>query len=263
MNNYISLNDVMKQQKQGIIDSICSDTAETYMIFRAHDGHIEVHTANRVTFDRSLSWDVPTTLECDVELSLLRDEDCIYNCSQLLTEYKQIKEYEDKITKLESKLQEVTKQRNKAWSDRLHIIDQHNNVTHQNLILDAYKRKDWFVLFTDDYSDCSITSIMVLPLSPSDKFFTSDYWTKLFTKDTRWTFANFWEPPIVTFDGYGCNHSFVVCDADSYTHAIHHLLWYPDDKYELILCDEDFMYNRLDEIWKLTYGTDHEGGGND
>lgn len=243
------------------VNNVRSDVSECYMVYRKYDNKIEVHKVDRLIFDREIfiSYSNNGTISGTFEIPLNYDNDNIINCAELTTEYKQIKEYEDRIKQLESRLKNINDEKNKWWSKYLHSENKRNPYINLSDIMKDIAEGKWFAVFLDFYADSSNeSSAIVVTLDKTDEFFGSDYWTNLFTKNEVITSANLYEPPNITHDNMGINHWFVVCDSKSYNSAVNHLKYYPDSHINIVKGTKEYMYNRLNDIWKITYGKEHK-----
>lgn len=250
-------NMVQERKKQFVSDMLTSDVLESYLLFRKLDGSIDIKQLNSVGFDRNLSCENSYNIDAQVNISLLPNEDCFNKCSQLYTEGKQIKEYEDAIKQLNADNSKLFKEKNRWHSRYLCSLQSCNSIKFLQDTENAIKQDDWFMLFVDDYSDSSDTTIiMQFNIPKTSDFFKSDYWTELFTLDKRWSWT-LYEPPCKTYNNIGYNPWFVICDAKSRNHAIQHLRFYPDTPYHIVQSDIDYVQNRLDEIWFNTFGKHH------
>lgn len=257
INEFMKASDV--QAKKRFIENLHSDALEGYFIYRGPDNMLHMHSVERMLFDRDLTIGDRHSIDAHVSISLYNDETCISRCQELVTEYKQIKEYEDKISELEQKLEKTTNELNFWCSKSIHYRNAIKGLEDEKRAIEAMQHKSWFVLFVDQHtSPGTCESIIQIPLSREDEFFKSDYWTRLFTKNPIFSEANIYEPPNVTYDRWGCNHWFVVCDSKSRDSAIQHLRYYHDTPYKVLHGVEEYMYRRLNEIWKLTFGEEHK-----
>lgn len=247
MNNY--LKQLHKATVDSVIPDFLSNIEEGYFVYKDHSNKIHVNTLDYLRFDPpELTVATPRYLEAEVRMALNSDEECLKGCSELLTTYKQNKEYENKIHHLEQKLKQVTEQRNKWWSAYLNCKNGSNNYT-----IDT-NNKDIFYAVWDDFNYSGPKhSIMFVPIS-KEQFLKTDY-IKMFQQNPIW--SSMWEPIPKSFAGNGCNHWFVICDAEHFGTAINHLLMYSDDKFKTVPSTLDYMYNRLDEIWGTIYGIEH------
>lgn len=98
---------LVNSSKQNYVEDIISDTKECFMLFREWDNKINIYSVNYVNFDFALSINASNNISGDFELSLLQSDECTQKCRELLTEYKQIVEYENRIKKLEKDLQRM------------------------------------------------------------------------------------------------------------------------------------------------------------
>lgn len=243
-----------KRVQQLVDNFMASDVFESYMLYRGHDGIINLQRVNRMTIDRRVHTDTEYSVDAEIELSLIPDDSCLSKCSSLITEYKQIKEYEEAIENLKKDKEDAIRGRRHWHSKYLHDLQSQNAIQYMRDDLDAVERGDWFAMFHDNYSKDS--AIMQVTLPRSDDFFNSDYWNELFTK--KGSNTTIYDTPNVTYKHMGCNHWFVICDASSRTTAIHHLLYYPTEPYEIVHADKEYMYEHLNDIWFDTFGTYHD-----
>lgn len=245
------------RKSEFVTDVLTSDVLEAYFLFRRHDGNIDIKQLNQVSFDRNLCYEDSNSLDAQISISLYPNNDCFEKCSQLLTECKQIEDYENIIKQLDKERIKFLKDKRQWHSKYLHTLQKYNSVEFLKNTETAISQGDWFALFVDDYSnDNEVTTIMQYIIPKTSDFFKSDYWTKLFTLDKRWSYTCY-EPPSVTHDGLGFNPWFIICDASSRSSAIQHLRFYPDTPYHIVQSDESYMMETLDDIWFRTFGTFH------
>lgn len=253
---YINASEMFQRNQYNAFLQDLSDMKEGYFVYRDKTmDKVHVHTINTLRFDNYITMNETYSLTGDFEMSTLTDMACVHNCGELLTEYKQITEYENEITELKSKLEKITKHRNKLWSENLCIKSARGYLQDESDIINARLANKWFAIWLDIYSSGTNLNVIVVPID-KDEFLNTDY-GKMFTLDTTFDYRTFYLPPFVTHDKMGVNHWFIVCDADSYQHAIDSLVEF--ESHQVIKGTEEYMYNRLNDIWKLTYGKEHEG----
>lgn len=250
-------NMVQERKEKFVNDMLASDVLESYLLFRRHDGSIDMKQLNYVCFDRNLSCEDSYNVDAKVNMSLYPNEDCFEKCSRLFTEGKQIKEYEEAIKQLNTDNSKLSREKNRWHSKYLCALQSCDSIKFLQDTEAAIERNDWFMLFVDNYSDNSDTTIiMQFTIPNTSDFFESDYWTELFTLDKRWSWT-LYEPPYKTYNNMGYNPCFVICDAKSRNHAIQHLRYYPNEPYHIVQSDIDYVQTRLDEIWFDIFGKQH------
>jgi hypothetical protein len=235
------------------------DITEAYCLAKTTNDGVLCYPIRSLTFQEpELSGNSSYNIRANVELYAVNSGDVLVSCGKLLSEYKQIKEYDDTISALKHQISTQETELNRLRSHNQYLINQTQNLRKEVDSLRIDLSVDRYALFVDErasYTDHII--IMRIPLT--DEFFKTLYWEKLFTQTAfvrKWHMI--WETPCTYVNEHGvtmgCNHWFVVADANSQSTAIDKLLMYPDDKYEIIEGDRTYMYERLDEIWKDTFG---------
>lgn len=241
----------------GFVDNFASDTSEAYCIGRATNNKLFVYPIRYILFDRNISCCEHYTITGNFEMSTICNEQVFTDCKELLTEYKQNEEYEKTIAKLTERINKLQKENLSLKSTVLQYKHDKDPLGQIYQILQNNTDDYMFALFVDDYSKANETTIIKVPLSRNDKFFTSDYWTKLLSKNERYKDEEVYSVNHNTYDGYGYNAWFFVCDFKSMNDCIHRLLMYPTDSYNVILGDEDYMYKILNNSWKIVFGKEH------
>ena len=239
------------------VDNFVSDATEAYCVGRTTNNKLFVYPIRRILFDRNISCSEELTITGNFEMSAICNEQVFTDCKELLTEYKQNKEYEETIAKLTKKIDKLHKENLSLKSAILQYQHDKTPLEQACQMLESNTDDYMFALFVDDYSKANETTIINVPLIRNDKFFTSDYWTELLSKNERYKDEEVYSVNHNTYDGYGYNAWFFVCDMKSVNDCIHRLLMYPTDLYNVILGDENYMYETLDNIWKVVFGKEH------
>lgn len=240
----------------GDIAPIISDVGEAYFIFRENESDkIHVRPIQQLRFEPVYSYNIPTTADGHFVMINCESPDIFQDCVELITEYKQIQTYEEQISQLKEDLRHAEEMLGRTMSHNLYLKHELSEYRKEERLRDSELAKKKFALWVDDNAKFTDKTV-VLKVELTDDFFCTPYWTKLFTEDTRFV-THCWETPCRSFDGMGCNNQFIIVTGDCIIDGAWHLKWYPEDDIEIIDGTTDYMYKRLDEIWKLTYGTEY------
>lgn len=239
------------------IAPIVTDVGEAYFVFcEKETDKLHIRPIESLRFDCSYS-SVGNPYVSEGRYAILNYEapDVFNDFVNLITKHKQIQKYEEQISQLKEDLRRSEEMLNNVTSHNLYLKHELSGYRKKEQLRDSELAKKKFALWVDDNAKFTDKTI-VLKVELTDDFFCTPYWTQLFTEDTRFV-THCWETPNNTYDGYGCNHQFIVVTGDCIRDGAWHLKWYPEDDIEIIDGTEDYMYKRLNEIWNLTYGADY------
>ena len=240
----------------GDITPLFSDVGEAYFIFRENESDkIHIRPIQELRFGPVYSYNIPATTDGHFVMINCESPNIFQDCAELITEYKQIQTYEKQISQLKENLRQAEEMLGRTMSHNLYLKHELNKYRKEERLRDSELAKKKFALWVDDNAKFTDKTI-VLKVELTDDFFSTLYWAQLFTEDTRFV-THCWETPCRSFDGMGCNNQFIIVTGDCIIDGAWHLKWYPEDDIEIIDGTKDYMYKRLDEIWKCTYGTDY------
>lgn len=238
------------------IAPIVTDVGEAYFAFREREtDKIHVRPVQSLRFDRYISAEDSYVSEGSFVILNYEAPDAFNNFVNLVTEYKQIQEYEKRIEQLTKDLRRSEEMLSNTMSHNLYLKHELSGYRKAEQLRNSVLSKTRFALWVDDNAKYTNNTI-VLKVELTDEFFHTDYWSKLFTKDTRFVMPC-WNTPNCTYNGYGCNNQFIIVPGDCIRDGAWHLKWYPDDVVEIIDGTEELMYKELNKIWKRTYGTEY------
>ena len=261
MNNYISLEAIMEQQRQRLVENVCSVTDEAYIIFRhRNSADIEVANCPRVFFTPEISYYDNNTLEASVTIQLGTDDEVKEGCKNLYNEHFKIREYEEQLKKIKEELAEVKRQRNRKWFETIYMITSKTMYSDYQSVEDS-NDTDLFLMWQDfNCKDKPIVFYTKLPYS----FISTNYFKKLFEPNMEVSDFNqeqglfIANTPNVGHDGYGCNHWCILVNKKAFWQSRDKLKYYPNDEQVLLRCNDiSYMQERLNEIWKHTFGEEY------
>ena len=262
MNNYTSLEAIKEQQRQRLSENICSMTDEAYIIFRHRNStDIEVANCPRVFFTPEISYYDNNTFEATVTIQSGTEDEVREKCKDLYNEHFKIKDYEEQIGQLKEELAEVKRQRNRKWFETIYMITSKTMCSDYQTVVDS-DDNDLFMVWSD-FNYLGNEELVFYMKLPSD-FTSSDYYRELFKPnivnndfdvERGWFVA---DSPNISHNGHGCNHWCTLTNKKALEFQVERLKYYMDSKQIKLRCnDVDYLYNRLDEIWEQTFGTEH------
>ena len=247
-----------------------SDTDEAYLVFRdSHTKNIGCYLVDYIKWNRELSISDKPTISGDFKLWGIQSEENLYGCKELVTELKTIQSYEEEIAKLKSRLEEVTKQRNELWSNDIRNVTERTIYSDMKTIEES-DDNDLFAIWIDynAHNTPHPNILIALWMKLNKDFVNTDYFIKLFKPNVGY-FMNAIKNEIEYYAPYtairengtatGCNYQFVIVNKKNFNCSADSLKFYQDEVVHCVRCnDKDYMKIRLNEIWKSTFGTEHE-----
>lgn len=261
-----------QSQNKEFVQYINGNVKEAYVIFREYNDNINLYRANYFNWDLDFSCCESYNISGSFQLNTISDVDTITNCKELITEYKQNKEYEDKISKLSKELEQITKHRNSLWSKDIWKSAPSDDNTYIRTVCDADKEQ-LFAIWVDDYSPYYKNGKLPVLYCPlPDDFIKSDYFKELFLPNEFKYFDSEafkdcikYNPPSTAIysDGreMGHNYQFFIVNNKALPLVAPSLKFYYDEVITLGLCtDITYMYNRLNGIWLYYFNKEHNEG---
>lgn len=254
-----------KSRQEDFISYCNNDIVESYIIFKQFNGNINLYKIHYIDYDFDISADVSYTMSGRIEFNTRYNPKAIEDCKSLVTEYKQITEYENKIASLEKELEQVTKHRNRLWSDSIRAVTERTIYSDMQAVADADVGR-LFAIWVDDYAVCNEGYIKAFYCLLPEDFTSTDYFTELFLPNVDKTldsnkYGIAYDSPntlITNGEKKGYNYLFVLANNEAFNYKLPELKWYPDEQIKVVRCnDRNYLYNTLDDIWFKYFGTKH------
>lgn len=247
-----------------------SDTDEAYLVFRdSQTKEIGCYLIDYVKWDRELSWDDNPTISGEFKLQSLQDEDYLCGCKELVTEMKFTKQCNREIANLNDKIKQLTKQRNILWSSNILSVTERTIYSDMKVVENS-NDNDLFAIWIDfnAYNRPHPNILIAMWMKLNEDFVNTDYFIKLFKPNIGYNMNAIkneieYHAPCTAIQengtAAGCNHQFVIVNKKNFNCSADSLKFYEDEVVHCVRCnDKDYMKIRLNEIWKSTFGTEHE-----